>query len=61
MPKKEYSVFCELIIEAESKENAEGKVEGCLTRELPGIFSIIKCIEGGSRRWKKLRKILEKD
>ncbi|MBA7707703.1 hypothetical protein ES703_116581 [subsurface metagenome] len=61
MSKREYSVFCELIVKAESKEGAKSMIECFLTRELPGIFSIIKCIEGGSRQWKKLRKILEKD
>lgn len=59
MSKKEYSVFCELIVEAESKEDAKGIIECCLTRELPGIFSIIRCVKGGSEEWKKIKKICE--
>ncbi len=45
MLKREYSVFCELVIEAESKGDAKGMIECLLTAELNGFYRITKCVE----------------
>ena len=50
MSKREYAVFCELVVEAESEEDAKGMIECLLTAELNGFYRITKCIGREQRR-----------